>query len=94
MLPPNTRVEIVFFLGEAGSAQEASALHKRGDRARPIWNEVLSEVRRHWDAILGAVQVKTPDRAMDIMLNGLAAISNAVLPHLGPLGVLSGERCY
>ena len=31
---------------------------------------VLSEVRRHWDAVLGAVQVKTPDRAMDIMLNG------------------------
>jgi cyclic beta-1,2-glucan synthetase len=31
---------------------------------------VLSEVARHWDDVLGAVQVKTPDRAMDIMLNG------------------------
>ena len=31
---------------------------------------VLSEVRRYWDDVLGAVQVKTPDRAMDIMLNG------------------------
>ena len=67
-LPPNTRVEIVFFLGEAGSAQDASALIAQYRKAD--LDEVLSEVRRHWDAILGAVQVKTPDRAMDIMLNG------------------------
>jgi cyclic beta-1,2-glucan synthetase len=33
-------------------------------------DETLSEVRRHWDSVAGAVQVKTPDRAMDIMLNG------------------------
>src|SRR4029079_8952574 len=27
------------------------------------------EVTGHWDDVLGAVQVKTPDRAMDVMLN-------------------------
>src|SRR5690606_15989592 len=31
---------------------------------------VLEEVTDYWEALLGAVQVKTPDRAMDIMLNG------------------------
>ena len=31
---------------------------------------VLAEVGRHWDDVLGSVQVKTPDRPMDIMLNG------------------------
>ena len=31
---------------------------------------VMSEVTRYWDDVLGAVQVKTPDRTMDIMLNG------------------------
>ena len=31
---------------------------------------VLKTVTDHWDRLLGAVQVKTPDRATDIMLNG------------------------
>jgi cyclic beta-1,2-glucan synthetase len=31
---------------------------------------VLKEVTGHWSSLLGTIQVKTPDRAMDIMLNG------------------------
>ena len=68
VLPPNTRIEIVFFLGEAESARDASALIARYRKAD--LDVVLSEVRRYWDGVLGTVQVKTPDRAMDIMLNG------------------------
>jgi len=68
VLPPNARIEIAFFLGEAAGAQDASALIAR--YRKTDLDEVLSEVRRHWDRVLGAVQVKTPDRAMDIMLNG------------------------
>ena len=68
VLPPNTRVEIVFFLGEAPSSRDAAALIAQYRKAD--LDEALSEVRRHWDTVLGAVQVKTPDRAMDIMLNG------------------------
>ena len=68
VLPPNGRVEIVFFLGEAASAADARALIARY-RAADL-DAVLAEVGRHWDDVLGAVQVKTPDRAMDIMLNG------------------------
>lgn len=67
-IPPNTRIEIVFFLGEAESSRDAAALIAQYRKAD--LDEVLSEVRRHWDAVLGAVQVKTPDRAMDVMLNG------------------------
>ncbi len=67
-LPPNGRVEIVCFLGQAASATEARGLIARYRTAD--LDAVLAEVGRHWDGVLGAVQVKTPDRAMDIMLNG------------------------
>ena len=68
VLPPHTRVEIVFFLGEAASVQDARNLIERY-RTTDL-DAVLAEVGRHWDSVIGAVQVKTPDRAMDIMLNG------------------------
>ena len=67
-LPPNGTVEIVFFLGEAASAEEARSLIARYRTAD--LDAVLSDVARYWDDVLGAVQVKTPDRPMDIMLNG------------------------
>jgi cyclic beta-1,2-glucan synthetase len=67
-LPPLGTVEVVFFLGQAASAEDARSLIARY-RAANLDN-VLSEVSRYWEDVLGAVQVKTPDRSMDIMLNG------------------------
>ena len=66
-LEANETVEIVFFLGEADSAREARALLLRY-RSADLDTE-LQLVIDHWDEVLGAVQVKTPDRSMDIMLN-------------------------
>jgi cyclic beta-1,2-glucan synthetase len=68
VLPPNGRAEIMCFLGQADNAADARMLITRYRTAD--LDAVLWEVRRHWDNVLGAVQVKTPDRAMDIMLNG------------------------
>src|SRR5271166_2651026 len=68
VLPPNGRAEIVCFLGEAASASDARMLITRYRTAD--LDAVLAAVSHHWAATLGAVQVKTPDRAMDIMLNG------------------------
>ena len=68
VMPPGGVVEIVFFLGEAASAIDARRLITRY-RAADL-DAVLLDVGRYWDTVLGAVQVKTPDRAMDIMLNG------------------------
>ena len=67
-LPANGVVEIVCFLGEAASADDARTLIARYRTAD--LDAVRSEVGRYWDDVLGRVQVKTPDRPMDIMLNG------------------------
>ena len=61
-------VEIVFFLGQAASTEDARRLIARY-RAADL-DAVLADVDRFWNDVLGAVQVKTPDRSMDIMLNG------------------------
>ena len=61
-------VEVVFFLGQASRCARARELVARY-RAADL-DAVLAQVTRHWEELLGAVQVKTPDRAMDIMLNG------------------------
>ena len=61
-------VEVVAFVGQCASADEARDLIARY-RAADL-DGVLREVTNHWDGLLGAVQVKTPDRSMDIMLNG------------------------
>jgi cyclic beta-1,2-glucan synthetase len=66
-LPPNGTMEVVFFLGETATAAEAQALIVKYRTAD--LGAVLAAVGRLWDETLGVVQVKTPDRAMDIMLN-------------------------
>ena len=67
-LAPGASVEVVFLLGEAADSLEARrliALYRGADL-----DAVFAEVGNYWDDVLGAVAVKTPDRAMDIMLNG------------------------
>jgi cyclic beta-1,2-glucan synthetase len=59
--------EIVFFLGEAASRAEALALVSR--YRREDLDAVLESVAQHWNDVLGAVQVRTPDRSLDLMLN-------------------------
>jgi len=67
-VPPNGAIEIIFFLGQAGSTEEARNLVSRYRMAD--LDAMRSKVDRYWDDVLGAVQVRTPDRSMDIMLNG------------------------
>ncbi|MDQ7249930.1 GH36-type glycosyl hydrolase domain-containing protein [Dongia sedimenti] len=61
-------VEIVWFMGQCGSLEAARALIAR---YREIDLDAAFEtVTGHWESLLGTIQVKTPDRATDIMLNG------------------------
>ena len=66
-LEPGQSTQIVFLLGEADSPAAVRSLLNRYRNAD--LNEVYEEVIEHWDQVLGVVQVKTPDRSMDIVLN-------------------------
>jgi cyclic beta-1,2-glucan synthetase len=66
-LRPGARAEVVFFLGHAESREKAQDLLRRY-RAADL-DSILGQVRRWWDEVLGAVQVKTPEPAMDLLLN-------------------------
>jgi cellobiose phosphorylase len=60
--------EVVFFLGSAGDMDAVRALLRRckePGRVRAAWDEV----HQRWERVLTAVQVHTPDPAVDVFLN-------------------------
>jgi cellobiose phosphorylase len=61
--------EIIFRLGVARGAEGASRLVQRL-RASGTARAALDAVRRYWTATLGAVQVRTPERSLDLLCNG------------------------
>ncbi len=66
-LRPGGRAEIDFFLGQAATTEEARvliALYRGADL-----DGILRAVMERWNNVLGAVQVTTPDRALNVMLN-------------------------
>ncbi|MFN2510212.1 MAG: GH36-type glycosyl hydrolase domain-containing protein [Pyrinomonadaceae bacterium] len=67
-LAPREAREIVFLLGEADSKQEAQELISKFTFPSAI-NEGFEAVLAYWDELLGTVEIKTPDLAMDTMLN-------------------------
>ena len=64
---PGQSTEVVFLLGEAANAADAQRLLAR--YRRTDLDAVLGRVKDFWDRTLGAIQIKTPDRSMDLMLN-------------------------
>ncbi len=67
-LQPGSVAEVVFFLGAAATREDARAAIL-AIRAADL--DVLeADIVRAWDENLSAIEVKTPDRAMDLMLNG------------------------
>ena len=66
-LRPGARTDVVFLLGQGADVEEVRTLVDRYRQAD--LDAVLAEVVRSWDDVTGALQVKTPDRAMDLLLN-------------------------
>jgi cyclic beta-1,2-glucan synthetase len=59
--------ELVFFLGQTGSGAEAGFLVAKYRTAD--LDTVFAEVTAQWNQVCEKVQVRTPDRALDLMVN-------------------------
>ncbi|MCZ8014356.1 MAG: cyclic beta 1-2 glucan synthetase [Limnobacter sp.] len=68
-LEPGQSREITFRLGMGRSLDEATQLVRRF-RGSAATRHALEEVNAHWRHTLGAVQVKTPDPAINLLANG------------------------
>ncbi|MEO6798885.1 MAG: glycosyl transferase family 36 [Rhodanobacter sp.] len=66
-LPPHTQLDLTVLLGEGGDEAAARALVTKYRAAD--FDDVLAEVAALWNDLLDTVQVRTPDRALDILLN-------------------------
>ena len=67
IIAPGEDTEVVLLLGQATDRDAARALiakYRNADAAA-----VLAEVMAFWDAMLGTLEIRTPDRAMDLLVN-------------------------
>ncbi|WP_342120568.1 GH36-type glycosyl hydrolase domain-containing protein, partial [Pseudoduganella sp. OTU4001] len=69
-LQPGQEREIVFVLGMGGrrNADATNVVQRHGGRGAAM--QALAEVHAHWDRVLGAVQVQTPEPELDVLVNG------------------------
>ncbi|HEY5883817.1 MAG TPA: glucoamylase family protein [Pyrinomonadaceae bacterium] len=67
-LSPFEAREVIFLLGEEETKEGAQALVEQFTNPGKV-NEAFEEVLTHWDTILGTLEVRTPDTALDTMLN-------------------------
>ncbi|MBK8817262.1 MAG: phosphorylase [Methylococcaceae bacterium] len=68
VLKPNESIELVFLLGQGDDRPHASELIKRYRAIEAA--STFTKVKALWKQVLGKVQVKTPDLALDLQLNG------------------------
>ncbi len=86
-IDPGGTVEITFVLGCGQNIAETRELAKRYASTQ----EVRSEIERTisgWDKLLSTIQVKTPNRAFDLLVNRWLLYQILKLPHLGTIGLL------
>lgn len=68
-LEPGATADVSFLLGQTDTLDDARNLVDRYRRTGAI-ERARREALGFWDEMLGAVQVETPDKALDLMVNG------------------------
>ena len=66
---PMEKKTVIFALGQSGDLNEIHKLRNKYRDVQQVEKE-LEKVKAYWDKTLGVVQVKTKDRAIDILVNG------------------------
>jgi cyclic beta-1,2-glucan synthetase len=67
-LRTNESIELVFLLGQGNDRAHAGELIRRYRATQMA--ATFAKVKHSWEQVLGKVQVKTPDRELDLLLNG------------------------
>jgi len=67
-LAPNTEERLHFSLGLAEDVEQVSELLYRYQTDEHV-NESLRQVKRHWESKLNGLTIRTPDKAMDLLVN-------------------------
>jgi cyclic beta-1,2-glucan synthetase len=67
-LDPGDEQVVIGLLGDAVDPAQARALVERYRERRNV-DDAFGDVRSFWDQVLGTIAVRTPDRAMDLVLN-------------------------
>lgn len=68
-IEPHSEITFVILLGQHESLQHIKEVVKEFGSLSRV-NKSLEEVKSYWNNILGRIQVRTPDKSMDLMLNG------------------------
>ncbi|WAG69542.1 cyclic beta 1-2 glucan synthetase [Clostridium sp. CF011] len=68
-IEPNMEIELVAMLGENENLENVSKTIGEFEDFKRVDTE-LENVKNYWNKLLHTLQVKTPDKSMDLMLNG------------------------
>ncbi len=85
--------EVVFTIGAADDAEQARQLMQRFAGAGGA-REALEAVWAHWNRTLGVVYVETPDRALDVMVNGWLVYQTLSSRYWGRSGYYQSGGAY
>ncbi len=91
-LRPGEEVRMDFFLGQGTDRAHALDLIQRYRRLN--LETALAEVRKRWESDLSAVQVRTPDPSMDLLLNRWLLYQTLACRVLARTGLYQGGGAY
>ena len=67
-LAPDEEREIIILLGEESTKEKAAATAEKFKNPQTV-KDSFKQITDYWDELLGTIEVKTPDAALDIIVN-------------------------